>query len=136
MSLMETILSIFEIPSQCNTSGISAWKRISFTPAISSVDLKYLSAESPPRLRKLYTRYLHTYKPLLSLYCVVCWQGSKDVLCHLTEGAAFFPEVNNDADTATLGTPNAFLDGVGEVWLARTYIGPEHIGSITFKTEN
>lgn len=58
MSLMETMLSIFLIPSQCNTSGINAWKRISFTPAMSSVDLKYLSAESPPRLRRLYTRYL------------------------------------------------------------------------------
>lgn len=53
MSLMETMLSIFLIPSQWRTSGMSAWKRMSFTPAISSVALKYLSAESPPRLRKL-----------------------------------------------------------------------------------
>lgn len=58
MSLIETILSIFLIPSQCKTSGMRAWKRMSLTPAMSSVDLKYLSAESPPRLRKLYTRYL------------------------------------------------------------------------------
>jgi len=43
------------MPNQCKTSGISAWKRISLTPAIISVDLKYLSAESPPYLRKLYT---------------------------------------------------------------------------------
>jgi hypothetical protein len=53
MSLIETMLSIFLMPSQCKTSGIKAWKRMSLTPAMSSVDLKYLSAESPPRLRKL-----------------------------------------------------------------------------------
>ena len=53
MSLMDTMLSIFLIPSQWRTSGINAWKRMSFTPAIISVDLKYLSAESPPRLRRL-----------------------------------------------------------------------------------
>ena len=58
MSLIEIMLSIFVIPSQCRMSGMSAWKRMSFTPAMSSVDLKYLSAESPPRLRRLYTRYL------------------------------------------------------------------------------
>ena len=37
-----------------------AWNLMSFTPAISSVDLKYLSAESPPRFLKLYTKYLTT----------------------------------------------------------------------------
>ena len=58
MSLIDTMLSIFLIPNQCKMSGMSAWKRMSFTPAMSSVDLKYLSAESPPRLRRLYTRYL------------------------------------------------------------------------------
>jgi hypothetical protein len=58
ISLMLTIRSTLRIPSQCSTSGISAWKRMSFTPAISSVAAKYLSAESPPRLRRLYTRYL------------------------------------------------------------------------------
>lgn len=35
-----------------------AWNLMSLTPATSSVDLKYLSAESPPRFLKLYTRYL------------------------------------------------------------------------------
>ena len=53
ISLIETILSIFLIPNQCNTSGMRAWNRMSFTPAINSVDLKYLSAESPPRFLKL-----------------------------------------------------------------------------------
>ena len=53
MSLIETMLWIFVMPSQCRTSGIKAWKRMSLTPAMSSVDLKYLSAESPPRLRRL-----------------------------------------------------------------------------------
>ena len=53
MSLIEIMLSIFLMPNQCKTSGINAWKRMSFTPAMSSVDLKYLSAESPPRLRRL-----------------------------------------------------------------------------------
>lgn len=58
MSLMETMLSILRMPSQCKTSGMSAWNRMSLTPAMSSVARKYLSAESPPRLRRLYTRYL------------------------------------------------------------------------------
>lgn len=53
MSLIDTMLSIFLIPNQCNTSGMRAWNLISFTPAMSSVDLKYLSAESPPLLRRL-----------------------------------------------------------------------------------
>lgn len=53
MSLIDTMLSIFVMPSQWRTSGINAWNRISLTPAISSVDLKYRSAESPPRFRKL-----------------------------------------------------------------------------------
>ena len=53
MSLIDTMLSIFWIPNQCSTSGMRAWKRISLTPAISSVDLKYLSALSPPRFRRL-----------------------------------------------------------------------------------
>jgi hypothetical protein len=53
MSDMETMLSIFLIPSQCRMSGINAWKRMSLTPATSSVDLKYLSAESPPRFLRL-----------------------------------------------------------------------------------
>lgn len=38
--LMLSILSIFLIPSQCRMSGIKAWKRISFTPAIFSVRRK------------------------------------------------------------------------------------------------
>ena len=37
ISLIDTMLSIFLIPSQCSTSGMSAWKRMSFTPAMSSV---------------------------------------------------------------------------------------------------
>ena len=52
------MLSIFVIPNQWRTSGMSAWNLMSLTPAISSVDLKYLSAESPPRFLRLYTRYL------------------------------------------------------------------------------
>ena len=98
MSLMETMRSTLVIPSQCSTSGMSAWKRMSFTPAMSSVDLKYLSAESPPRLRRLYTRYLG-----------VGGQDSGglgragDVLGDLAERAAFFPEVDDDADAACGG---------------------------------
>lgn len=53
MSLIDTMLSILVMPSQWRMSGMRAWKRMSFTPAIISVDLKYLSAESPPRLRRL-----------------------------------------------------------------------------------
>jgi hypothetical protein len=37
---IEIMLSIFFIPSQWRTSGMSAWKRMSLTPAMSSVDLK------------------------------------------------------------------------------------------------
>ena len=37
---------------------MSAWNLMSLTPAMSSVDLKYLSAESPPRFLRLYTKYL------------------------------------------------------------------------------
>lgn len=58
ISLIETMLSIFFIANQWRTSGMRAWNLMSLTPAISSVDLKYLSAESPPRFLKLYTRYL------------------------------------------------------------------------------
>ena len=58
ISLIEIMLSIFVIPSQWRTSGMRAWNLMSLTPAISSVDLKYLSAESPPRFLRLYTRYL------------------------------------------------------------------------------
>lgn len=47
------MLSIFVIPNQCKTSGIKAWNLMSLTPAMSSVDVKYLSAESPPRFLKL-----------------------------------------------------------------------------------
>lgn len=38
--LMLSILSIFLIPSQCRISGIRAWKRMSFTPAMFSVRRK------------------------------------------------------------------------------------------------
>jgi len=38
--LMLNILSILVIPNQCRISGIRAWKRISFTPAMFSVRLK------------------------------------------------------------------------------------------------
>jgi hypothetical protein len=53
---IEIILSIFLTPNQCSVSGIIAWNLMSLTPAIISVALKYRSAESPPRLRELYTR--------------------------------------------------------------------------------
>jgi hypothetical protein len=46
-------LSIFLIPSQCRTSGISSWWRMSLTPAMFSVRAKYCVALSPPRLRAL-----------------------------------------------------------------------------------
>jgi hypothetical protein len=58
ISLIEIMLSIFVIPNQWRTSGMRAWNLMSLTPAISSVDLKYLSAESPPRFLRLYTKYL------------------------------------------------------------------------------
>jgi hypothetical protein len=53
--LMLTSRWILRMPSQCSTSGISSWKRMSCTPATHSVRRKYLSALSPPtwRLRAL-----------------------------------------------------------------------------------
>jgi hypothetical protein len=53
--LIETSRWILRMPSQCSTSGISSWKRMSCTPATHSVRRKYLSALSPPtcRLRAL-----------------------------------------------------------------------------------
>lgn len=54
---IDSILSIFLIPSQWRISGINAWKRISLTPAIFSVRLKYSEARSAPRFLALYTRY-------------------------------------------------------------------------------
>ena len=46
---------IFLTPSQCRTSGISSWNRMSWTPATHSVRAKYCAALSPPawRLRAL-----------------------------------------------------------------------------------
>ena len=51
--LMLSIRSIFLMPSQWRISGINAWKRISFTPAMFSVLLKYSEARSNPRFRAL-----------------------------------------------------------------------------------
>ena len=55
MLLIETKRSILLMPSQCSTSGISSWKRMSCTPATHSVRAKYWAALSPPfwRLRAL-----------------------------------------------------------------------------------
>ena len=55
--LILNMRSIFLIPSQWRISGINAWNRISFTPAIFSVRLKYSDARSSPRFLALYTRY-------------------------------------------------------------------------------
>lgn len=51
--LMLSIRSIFLIPSQWRMSGINAWKRMSLTPAIFSVRLKYSDARSAPRFLAL-----------------------------------------------------------------------------------
>ena len=55
MLLIDTSRWILRTPSQCSTSGISSWKRMSCTPATHSVRAKYWSAVSPPtwRLRAL-----------------------------------------------------------------------------------
>mmetsp|Transcript_31646 Transcript_31646/g.95651 ORF Transcript_31646/g.95651 Transcript_31646/m.95651 type:complete len:245 (-) Transcript_31646:807-1541(-) len=62
MSLMEMKRWIFVTPSQCSTSGMRTWNRVSAMPATASVQLKYSEARSPPswRLRMLYTKYLVT----------------------------------------------------------------------------
>mmetsp|Transcript_61963 Transcript_61963/g.202094 ORF Transcript_61963/g.202094 Transcript_61963/m.202094 type:complete len:250 (-) Transcript_61963:2336-3085(-) len=62
MSLIEMKRWILVTPSQCKTSGIRTWKRVSVTPATSFVQLKYSEALSPPswRLRMLYTKYFVT----------------------------------------------------------------------------
>ena len=106
---------------------------MSFTPAMSSVALKYLSAESPPRFRRLYTRYLSWEEsssafPLLGRRTI----SDRDVLCDLTEGAALLAEVHDETDTATLGTANAFLDGISEVGFACADVGAEDIGTVAY----
>lgn len=125
MSLIETILSIFLIPSQCNTSGINAWKRISLTPAMSSVDLKYLSAESPPRLRRLYTRYLTDSSQIR----VAPW--IKDLLGDFSKSSTLLAEVNDDANTTALSATDTFFNGEDEIGLAGTNVGSKDIRSIT-----
>lgn len=51
--LMLSMRSIFLMPSQCRMSGIRAWKRMSLTPAMFSVRLKYSDARSSPRFLAL-----------------------------------------------------------------------------------
>lgn len=95
MSLIETMLSIFLMPSQWRTSGMSAWNRMSFTPAMSSVALKYLSAESPPRFRRLYTRYLNGQSSALC----IARRTERYVLRYLAERTALLAEVDDEAST-------------------------------------
>ena len=127
MSLIDTMLSIFLMPSQCRTSGMSAWKRMSFTPAMSSVALKYLSAESPPRFLRLYTRYLqHTGQRAGHAL------GGKSVLGDLSEGAALLAEVDDKSDAAPLRAANAFLDRVRQVRLTRADVGAEYVRPVAY----
>lgn len=121
MSLIDIMLSIFLIPSQCRTSGMRAWNRESFTPAIISVDLKYLSALSPPRLRKLYTRYLGSVSRSYDLDVMM------DVLCYFSQSTTFFSEIYDDTDASSLGTTDALLNSKDKIRLASADIRPKDV---------
>jgi hypothetical protein len=49
---------------------------------------------------------------------------------YLTQRAAFFTEVHDDANSATLGRTDALLNGKHEIWLARADVGAKHIRSV------
>ena len=68
------------MPSQCSTSGISSWKRMSCTPATHSVRRKYV---------------VGAVAALLALARVVDQE-----LGHLAERAPFLAVVDDDADAA------------------------------------
>ena len=120
------MLSIFLIPNQCRTSGMRAWNRMSFTPAMSSVALKYLSAESPPRFRRLYTRYLQ----VIMSSAAERTRGDGDVLGHLAEGTTLLAEVDDETNPSALGTTNALLNGVGEVRFTCADVGAEDVRTV------
>ena len=49
---------------------------------------------------------------------------------HLTECAAFFTEIHNNANSATLSRTDALLDSEYEIRLARADVGAKHIRSV------
>lgn len=69
---------------------MSAWCRASFTPAIDDVLSKYAAAESPPRFRRLYTRYFMTSpsaRPGVSML-MKCVRTLLVVVCDYTHATA------------------------------------------------
>ena len=82
MLLIDTRRWILVTPSQCSTSGISSWKRMSCTPATHSVRAKYA---------------LGGVAALLALARVVDQE-----LGDLAERAAFLAGVDDQADAAAL----------------------------------
>lgn len=55
----------------------------------------------------------------------------ESLLGDLAKGTTFLAEVDNETNTATLSTPDTFLNGVDQVWFAGTNVGTEHIRSVT-----
>ena len=80
MSLMETILSVFLMPSQCNMSGMSA--------------LESNVLDTRDQLRRA--------EVLVRRVAAALAEVVHEVLRHFAERGAFFPEVHGDADAAGL----------------------------------
>jgi hypothetical protein len=53
------------------------------------------------------------------------------LLGHFAKRTAFFAEVDNNADTSTLCSVDAFLDSIGKIWLASTNVRSEDVRTIT-----
>ena len=54
-----------------------------------------------------------------------------EVFCHLTEGATFFSEVDDDTAAAFLGLLDSLFDTKNQVWSASADVRTEDIASIT-----
>jgi hypothetical protein len=57
-------------------------------------------------------------------------------LCHLSQGAAFLPEINHDTATAVLRLLNGLLNTKDQVGAARANVRPEHIATVALMQVN
>ena len=110
MLLIDTRRWILRTPSQCSTSGISSWKRMSCTPATHSVRSEVC---------------VGAVAALLALARVV-----DEELRHFAERAAFLAAVDDEPDAAGLRAADALLDRVRQVRPARADVGAEHVGAV------
>ena len=89
--------------------------------------MKYLSAESPPRFRRLYTRYLFRVR---SARLELALEERSYALRDLTQSAAFLAEVYDETNASSLRATNALLDRIYEVGLASANVGTEYVGAV------